>query len=292
MEIRHLTAAARLIALLLGAAGAVGTVGAPTAILAQAPASTDPVQVDLELVLAVDVSGSVNDRELAIQRRGYAEALVDRDVLAAIARGYRGRIALAYVEWAEAGRQRLVVDWTPIRDRADAEAFAGRLKANRQPGMHLTSISSAIDFAAALFTANGYESPRQVIDISGDGPSNDGRIVTHARDDAMAMGVTINGLPLMTREGAGGEWYLDDLDVYYRRCVVGGPDAFVIPVRAWEDFPDAVRQKLLLELSGAAPPPAYAVASPLLWRAATGGGYDCRYSDAVWGPPEWRQERK
>lgn len=259
---------------------------APTAVSAQTP-----VQVDLELVLAVDMSGSVNDRELAIQRRGYAEALIDRDVLAAIARGYHGQAALAYVEWAEAGRQRLVVDWTLIRDRADAEAFTSRLAARRTPGMRLTSISSAIDFAAALFQANGFESPRQVIDISGDGPSNDGRIVTHARDDAVAQGVTINGLPLMTREGAGGEWYLDDLDVYYRRCVIGGPDAFVIPVRAWADFPAAVRRKLLLELSGLRPPSAYAAAQPLLWRAST-GAYDCRYSDAVWGPPEWRQDRR
>lgn len=252
------------------------------------------VPVDLELVLAVDVSGSINVRELEIQRGGYAVALLDDDVLAAIARGYRGQVAMAYMEWAEAESQRLLVDWTLIRDKADAQAFVARIAGRHDPGLRLTSISHAIDFAAALFQDNGFESPRQVIDISGDGPSNDGRIITHARDDAVALGVTINGLPLMTREGDGANWYLDDLDKYYRNCVVGGFGAFVIPVLRWADFPDAVRRKLLLELSGVQPPPAYAVAAPgrpRLWRVSA-GGYNCRYGDPVWGPREWYEDQR
>ena len=118
------------------------------------------IPVDLELVLAVDVSGSINVHELAIQRRGYAEALVDDDVLAAIQRGYHGQIALAYMEWAESDQQRLLVDWTLVRDRADAEAFVARIKGLHRPGLWLTSISHAIDFGAALFQGNGYESIR------------------------------------------------------------------------------------------------------------------------------------
>ncbi len=243
--------------------------------------------VDLELVLAVDVSRSMNDRELEIQRRGYVAALLAPDVLAAIGRGYHGQVALTYVEWAESSHQRVVVDWTLIRDKADAEAFAARLAPPLKSNLRLTSISSVIDFAAQSFDANGFAGERRVIDVSGDGPSNDGRSVVAARDDAVTRGVTINGLPLMTREGIGGNWYLDDLDAYYRHCVIGGRDAFVLPVRKWEDFPDAVRRKLLLELSGAPPPQRYAATTPRLWRAATRDDYDCKISDAVWGPPSW-----
>lgn len=248
------------------------------------------VPVDVELVLAVDVSRSMSPRELEIQRRGYAAALVSDDVLAAIARGARGQAAIAYVEWAEANAQRILVDWTLVRDRADAEAFAARLTSRFEPDLRLTSISDAIDFATDLFAGNGFASPRQVIDVSGDGPSNDGRPVTHARDDAVARGVTINGLPLMTREGVGGRWYLDDLDQYYRHCVVGGPDAFVVPVLDWSDFPGAVRQKLVLELSGRPPPARFAATTARVQPAST-GGYDCRIADAVWGPPSWYRHR-
>lgn len=245
-----------------------------------------PVPVDMELVLAVDVSRSMSPRELEIQRRGYAEALVSDAVLAAIGNGALGQVALAYVEWAEANAHRVQVDWTLIRNREDAEAFVAKLTSRFDPALRLTSISSIIDFSTAMFVDNGFASQRQVIDISGDGPSNDGRPVTHARDDAVAMGVTINGLPLMTREGIGGRWYLDDLDQYYTHCVIGGPDAFVVPVLDWSDFPAAVQRKLILELSGRKPPPQYARRAARVWRTAT-AGYDCRIADAVWGPPDW-----
>lgn len=250
-----------------------------------------PIQVDLELVLAVDVSRSMNARELEIQRRGYVAALTSDAVAAAIANGPIGRIALTYVEWAEAKSQRAQVGWTLIAGKADAEAFVARLGVQFEPNLRMTSISGAIDFAAGLFDGNGFDSPRQVIDISGDGPSNDGRPVTHARDDAVADGLTINGLPLMTREGVGGRWYLDDLDVYYTHCVIGGPDAFVVPVKDWSDFPAAIQRKLILELSGLRPPAVLAARPARLWRTAA-GGYDCRIADAVWGPPSWYRNKR
>ena len=243
------------------------------------------VEVDLQLVLAVDVSGSITEGELEIQRRGYAEALADPAVLAAISGGRLGRVAMAYMEWAAADDQELIVDWMLVRNREDAERFVARMQGPHEPRLRLTSISHGIDFAAALFEGNGFESHRKVIDISGDGPSNDGRVVTWARDDAAARGVTINGLQLMTREGEGGQWYLDDLDRYYRDCVIGGPGAFIIPVMRWADFPKAVRQKLLIELSGAPAPVQYA-SRPRIWRASAGQD-DCRYGDPVWGPKEW-----
>lgn len=270
---RRLLRQACLVAVLALSTGAVG--------------AQDLEPVDLELMLAVDVSQSMNARELEIQRRGYIAALIDDDVVAAIQRGYHGRIALAYMEWAEAEHQRLVVDWTLIADKADAEAFVARITEAVDSNLRLTSISHAIDFATAQFAANRFSAPRQVIDISGDGPSNDGRTITFARDDAIAMGVTINGLPLMTREGVGGIWYLDELDIYYRHCVIGGRDAFVVPVHKWEDFPEAIRRKLLLELSGLPPPPELAAPSPLFQRASTGDPYDCHATDAIWGPKWW-----
>ena len=245
------------------------------------------IEVDLELVLAVDISRSMNPREMEIQRQGYKAALVDDAVLAAISRGYLGQIAVTYMEWAEAEHQRIVVDWTLIRDKRDAEAFVARMQPTRLPNLRLTSISHAIDQAVALIVTNDYSAPRQVIDISGDGPSNDGRTITFARDDAVARGVTINGLPLMTREGVGGAWYLDDLDIYYKLCVIGGPDAFVLPVHDWADFPDAVRRKLLLELSSKTPPPHLTARPARFQHAAARDRYDCRITDAVWGPTWW-----
>jgi hypothetical protein len=213
-----------------------------------ARASADDVPVDVELVLAVDVSRSMTQRELEIQRRGYAEAIASAEVVAAIRGGPEGRVALTYMEWAGAGSQRSVVGWTLIASTADARAFAGRLTARFDSNLSRTSISGAIDAAADSFQGNGFAGWRQVIDVSGDGPNNHGRPVEAARDAALARGIVINGLPLMTDEGMGRQWHLADLDRYYRDCVIGGPAAFVIPVRDWSEFAMAVRQKLVLEL--------------------------------------------
>lgn len=247
--------------------------------LALAPvARAQEAPVDVELVLAVDVSRSMTPRELEIQRRGYAEAIGSLEVWEAIAGGAYGRIALTYVEWAGAGSQRTVAPWTLVASRADARAFAGRLTARFETSMRRTSISGAIDHAATLFDGNGFAGERLIIDVSGDGPNNEGRPVERARDDALARGIVINGLPLMTREGMGVHWQLRDLDRYYTDCVIGGPAAFVVPVTDWAEFANAVRRKLVMELVG--PPAAPVVRAQYLPERAA--GYDCLIGEKIW----------
>lgn len=209
------------------------------------------IEVDLQLFLAVDVSRSMTERELEIQRRGYAEALTSPEVIKAVQRGYLGRIALTYVEWASAGAQRIIVDWTLIETAADLRNFANLLTVRLEDGLKRTSISSVITYATKDIGRNGYTSLRKVIDISGDGPNNAGAPVHQARDDAVARGIIINGLPLMTREGQDLKWHLPDLDKYYESCVIGGPGSFVVPVTDWAQFPAAVRRKLVQEMSDA-----------------------------------------
>lgn len=230
--------------------------------------SAQAVEVDVELVLMVDVSRSMRPGELEVQRKGYAEAIRSDEVVNAVLNSFTGSIALVYVEWAGSGAQRVIVPWTLVDSREVAEKIAGQLEASETFGLRRTSISGAIEYAMHEIETNDFEGLRRVIDISGDGPNNEGLPVVQARDDAVAKGVVINGLPLMTREG-NSFWMLDDLDVYYQDCVVGGPGAFVIPVHDWSEFPMAVRRKIVLELAG----PADGV-----WSARSGdevGGYDC-----------------
>ena len=213
-------------------------------------AKADAIEVDVELVLAVDVSRSMTSRELEIQRRGYAEALKSREVIDAITSGLLGRVALVYLEWSGTDSNRIIVDWTLVDSRESATAFADKLTIEFNEALRRTSISGAIQFAMRALNNNSFSARRRVIDISGDGPNNQGLPVTWARDAAIAEGIVINGLPLMTREGMGSQFHLDDLDEYYRGCVIGGPGSFVIPVHEWSEFPGAVRQKLVLELAG------------------------------------------
>ena len=243
--------------------------------LPAAPARSDGVEVDLELVLLVDVSRSMSERELAIQREGYAAALRSDDVLGAVRAGLLQRIALTYVEWA--GTQEVVVDWRLVETRADLDAFADVLTARFDPSLRRTSISEALVFGARAIEDNGYAGLRRVIDVSGDGPNNQGRPVRVARDAVVARDIVVNGLPLMTREGMGSQWHLDDLDAYYRACVIGGPGAFVIPVLDWQDFAEAVRRKLVLEIAGA-PEPARIVPAQFAPEPA----YDCLIGEKMW----------
>ncbi|MEM7523480.1 MAG: DUF1194 domain-containing protein [Pseudomonadota bacterium] len=242
------------------------------------------ISVDVELFLAVDVSRSMSPRELEIQRRGYAEAISSKEVVRAIEDGAEGRIALTYVEWAGAGAQRVVVDWTIIDGAAAAADFAAKISAHFDPALRRTSISSALDYAAESIETNGFDGFRRVIDVSGDGPNNSGRPVADARDDALARGIAINGLPLMTKEGLGAEWHLDDLDLYYEACVIGGPTSFVRPVREWANFPAAVRDKIVQELAAAPPVPGAAPGKihkanfHLIPRAR----YDCLIGEKIW----------
>ncbi|MEM9062052.1 MAG: DUF1194 domain-containing protein [Pseudomonadota bacterium] len=237
----------------------------------------DDLRVDVELVLAVDVSRSMSEGELEIQRRGYAEALVSDEVINAIEQGFYGKIALTYLEWAGTFSQREIVGWTLIESLEEAERFASKLTAEFNTSLRRTSISGVLDHASALFRDNGYNGTNHVIDISGDGPNNMGRRVDNARDDALSRGITINGLPLMTREGLGAQWHLPDLDRYYRDCVIGGPSAFVIPVLEWEHFPAAVRRKLVLEIAGRTP-----TVIPAQYRVDPNEPYDCLIGEKIW----------
>lgn len=241
-------------------------------------------QVDVELVLAVDVSLSMSPDELEIQRRGYATALTDEAVLRAIADGIHGKIAITYVEWAGTNSQVVVVPWTLVANRADAENVVARLTARPPNSARRTSISAALEFGVDLFAESGFEGTKRVIDISGDGPNNQGAPVPLVRDAVIKQGIVINGLPLMTNGGMETSYDIRDLDQYYRDCVIGGPGAFMIPVNGWEQFPEAVRRKLVLELAGAASPQwaMEEAAHPPIVLAEAGPTIDCLAGEKKW----------
>jgi hypothetical protein len=215
------------------------------------------IAVDCAVVLAADASRSIDDGEFALERRGYAGAIQSQKFLDAISTGPRGAVALAYVEWAGDSEQKLVVDWTIIRDAADARAFADRLTAAPRPFVGRTAIGSAIDFALALFAESAFAAGRRVIDVSGDGTSNQGRPVTAARDAAVAAGAVINGLTIYNRRAAAMGGYLalhtnppGGLAQYYRDNVTGGTGAFVVPIDDFNSFGDAMLRKLVSEIAG------------------------------------------
>jgi hypothetical protein len=200
------------------------------------------VDVDLALVLATDTSGSVSNDRMTLQIHGLAHAFQNPRVIDAVCSGQYGRIAVTFVEWSSKDRQDQVIDWTLIEDGASARAFAAAImRADRSiPGA--TSIGGAIDFSVKLLGACGYRATRRVIDVSGDGRDNDGdRDVTDTRDDAVAAGITINGLPIMAVE--------EELDLYYHENVIGGPDAFMIVADDFESFGKAILQKLIHEIA-------------------------------------------
>jgi hypothetical protein len=207
------------------------------------------VPVDLELVLAVDVSGSMDLEEHRIQRAGYVAALTSPEVLAAIRTGIYGRVAVAYVEWAGPGAQALTVPWRVVDGEASARALAAELAAAPFARFRGTSISAGLAFAAAQFDGNGIEGLRRVIDISGDGPNNMGPPVEPARDAAVGRGIVVNGLPIVVRPSPSGV----GLEPYYEDCVIGGPGSFVLPVDDPARLADAIRQKLVLEIAGLPP---------------------------------------
>lgn len=213
-----------------------------------------PVDVDLELVLAVDVSRSMDYDELVLQREGYAAALKHPEVIQAIASGPLGRIAVTYLEWAGPFHQATVVPWAIVSSQADAETFADRIAASpivRETG---TSISGGLAFAAERFAESGARGTRRAIDVSGDGPNNMGLPVVPMRDEVVARGITINGLPIMLKDSVFvSPFSIPNLDVYYEDCVIGGPGAFMISVDDMSRFGVAIRRKLVLEIAGLTP---------------------------------------
>lgn len=246
--------------------------------VAAADSPARQIAVDLELVLAVDVSMSMMSEELAIQRNGYAAALADSDVIAAILGGPRGRIAIAYFEWAGANEQTVVIPWTIVERVEDVRALGERLVGAPEHRSFRTSVSGALEFAATLFDGNGIEGAARIIDISGDGANNEGLPVSHVRDATIARGVTINGLPLMTDFGLISSFDVANLDDYYAECVIGGPGAFSEPVENWEQFAGAVRRKLVREITQLPQrdDPAR------IERAAAEPGYDCLIGEKLW----------
>jgi hypothetical protein len=208
-------------------------------------------EVDLQLLLAIDVSGSVDNDEAKLQRQGYIDAFADERILRAIRSGPKGRIAVAYYEWSDSVYQRLVVDWTIISDPASAAAFTDKLKQASISIATRTSISGAMQYGMAMFAKSPHASTRKVIDVSGDGPNNDGPFVEETRDRLVAAKITINGLPILNdRPNRMGFPSMPDLDLYYQDCVIGGRGAFMVAARDFENFSDAVKQKLFLEVAG------------------------------------------
>ena len=211
------------------------------------------VPVDVELVLAVDVSYSMDEEEQKLQRDGYVQALTSPEFARGLTTGMIGKIALTYIEWASSTDQKIIVPWTLIDSPAAAAAFAARLADAPYRRARRTSVSGAIDASLALFAGNGYDGTRRIIDVSGDGPNNSGRPVTSARDEAIADGAIINGLPLMIRPVRAYAMDIAELDLYYADCVIGGLGAFMIPVRDVKDFVAATKAKILQEIAAADP---------------------------------------
>jgi hypothetical protein len=205
--------------------------------------------VDLALVLAVDVSPSMEFDEQELQRHGFIEAFRSTEVHNAVRKGAIGRIAVMYVEWADTSLQEIVVPWTVIEYPADGFKFAASLAGHSMRRGRHTSISSAIDFGVRKLHESQVRASRQVIDISGDGVNNQGRMVTKARDEAIAQDIIINGLPIMLKrpdpDGSG----LESLDRYFRECVIGGPGAFLIAVRQQDHLAEAIREKIVREVA-------------------------------------------
>ena len=246
------------IGLALGAAVIVAVLAPQTR---GASAAGAPVAVDAAIVLAADVSRSIDDEEFALQRRGYADAIQSQQLLDAVSTGPHGAIALAYVEWAGDGEDKIVVDWEVIRNQADAQAFAAQLTAAPRSYIGRTAIGAAIDFSFAMFAESAFSTDRRVIDVSGDGTSNQGRMVTEARNAAVGAGAVINGLAIFNKKAAAMGGYLalhtnpapGGIAQYYRDNVIGGTGAFVVPIDDFKSFGAAMMRKLVNEVADAGP---------------------------------------
>ncbi len=219
------------------------------ALAAARPARAQAEPVDVLLVLAVDVSRSVDEEEARLQREGYREALTDARVMEAIGRGMIGAVGIAYVEWAGIEYQRLVLPWTRIATRRDAELWAAALAEAPRSSLSWTSISGAIDFSRRVLAEAPFEGTRRVIDVSGDGMNNSGRPTELARDEAVAEGIVINGLPIVNDRPTFGRMPPIPVDQYYERNVIGGPGAFLIVAEDFSVFASAVRRKLIREIA-------------------------------------------
>lgn len=224
--------------------------------------------VDVALVLAADVSRSITNDEFQLQRQGYANGIANPAVIKAIRAGTHGAIALTFIEWSGAGEQQIVVDWQILRDDATAKGFVDALLEAPRSFYGRTSISAAIDFAMARLKESGVKADRQIIDVSGDGTNNGGRPLPDARAEALATGVTINGLAIINDRSelyggfSGHTNPPGGLPNWYRDNVIGGPGAFLLVVNDFESFSEAMTNKLLNEIAGLRPTGALALGIP------------------------------
>ena len=232
--------------------GDITCVAAPSQSPEVADEQTAP-SVDVELVIAVDVSYSMDLDELAVQREGYAQAIVSKEFLQALRTGPNSKISVTYFEWSASGDQKIIIPWQVIDGPESADAVASEIVKSPVRRGSRTSISGAILFAMPLFDGDPHWGLRRVIDISGDGPNNNGSPVTPVRDVALAKGIVINGLPIMVREPSYSTTDIDNLDWYYEDCVIGGPGSFVVAIKDRDNFKEAIRTKLLLEVAGKTP---------------------------------------
>lgn len=261
------------LAVALVATFSIAAPSGPQIIAQNAPSATTPV--DVEVVLAVDVSYSMDPDEQQLQREGYIAAITSREFLQAIKQGMQGRISLTYVEWAGSHHQQIIVPWRLIDGPETADAFAADIGRARYTRASRTSISSALLFVAPLFDGSGYRGVRRVIDVSGDGVNNNGPPVTVVRDEVLAKGITINGLPIMLKRPNISTLDIEQLDVYYEDCVIGGPGSFVIPIKEREQFKEAIRTKLVLEIADRP-------GRPVVPAAAAAPRISCTIGERLW----------
>ena len=278
---RHAIAAAALTAALGVTAWALfgPSVAAPVAVTRTDFPGERPrgaVEADAELVLAVDIPYSMDPDEQALQREGYVQALTSREFLMALREGAHGKIAITYFEWAGGHDQRIVMPWRLIDGPEAADAVAAEIARAPYRRASRTSISGALQFAKPLFDNSGYRGLRRVIDVSGDGANNAGPLVAPTRDDVLSAGITINGLPIMLKRAYTGTLDIDKLDIYYEDCVIGGPGAFVVPIRERGKFIEATRTKLVLEIAGRQPEARVVPASALAPRVS------CTIGEKLW----------
>jgi hypothetical protein len=231
----------------------VAAVAAPSSKVQEIDTKGTASSVDVELVIAVDVSYSMDLDELAVQREGYAQAIVSKEFLQAMKTGPNGKVAVTYFEWSASSDQKIIIPWRMIDGPEAADAVANEIMKTPVRRGSRTSISGAINFAMPLFDENPYRGLRRVIDISGDGPNNNGDPVTGARDAALEKGIIINGLPIMVKEPSYSTMDIDNLDWYYEDCVIGGPGSFVVSIRDRDNFKEAIQTKLVLEVADRKP---------------------------------------
>ena len=233
--------------------GLPGGLAAPSPALRFADSNPNALAVDVELIIAVDVSYSMDPDEQALQREGYITGITSREFMQALRSGIQGRIAVTYFEWAGPFDQKIIVAWRLIDGPEAADALAEEIARAPYRRASRTSISGALQFALPLFDGSGFRGARRVIDVSGDGANNSGPLVTLVRDETLAAGVTINGLPIMLKRPSSFTMDIENLDIYYEDCVIGGPGSFVVPIRERDQFKEATRTKLVLEVAGRAP---------------------------------------